>query len=103
MTTAGAIGFHLPAVTGGASFSTGAFSTVSTVSTVTCWIWEESGFCSLGEEGVDPTLEELRERLPLDTDLDFDLDFFSTEADLDLDLRLFFWGDLDLVVTGRGE
>lgn len=42
-----------PAVTGGASFSTVAFSTV------TCSISEEFGFCSLREGDVDPTLEEL--------------------------------------------
>lgn len=55
----------------------------------------------MGEEAVDPTLEELSERLSLDSDLDLDLDLFSTETDLDL--LLFFPGDLDLVLPGRGE
>lgn len=46
---------------------------------------------------MEPTLEELPERLSLDSDLDL----FSTE--IDLDLLLFFPGDLDLVLPGRGE
>lgn len=86
-----------PAITGGAWFSTGAFSTgISSV-------WETFGFCSFGGEDVDLTLEELLERRSPDTDLDFDLALFSTEADFDLDLLLFFGGDLDLVLPGRGE
>lgn len=52
---------------------------------------------------MDPTLEELPERLSLDTDLDLDLDLFSTETDIDLDLLVFFSGDLDPVLPGCGE
>lgn len=86
-----------PVVTGGTSVSTVGLSTG------TCSICSESGFCSLVGEGAgDPTLEELAERLSHDCDLDLDLDFFSTETDTDLDLLLFS-GDLDVVLPGCGE